>query len=86
MFLTVSLQFGNVVFTGYVLVPSIEKKRQISDKELKRKELYTKITEAWHTALTRALKTEIAGAAVGKRMKYSKRKCKYGPENYYGLE
>ena len=62
--------------TGYVLVPSIEKKQEVSEKELKRKELYVKITEAWQTALTRALKIEIAGGGVGKHLKYSKRRCK----------
>ena len=69
---------------GYVLVPSIEKKREVSEKELKRKELYVKITEVWQAALTRALKIEVAGGGVGKRLRYSKGKCEYRPMNYMG--
>ena len=59
------------------MVPSIEKKREVSEKELKRKELYVKIIEGWRSALTKAVKAEIAGGTNGKRGRFSKNKSKY---------
>ena len=57
-----------------MLLPSIEKKRDATEKELKRKALYVSITDEWRVALAKAVKAEVEGAPLGKLLKYSKGK------------
>ncbi len=53
------------------MVPSVEKKKNISEKEKKRKELYLKICEDWGKQMTLAIKNEIENGLLDQDVKYS---------------
>ena len=53
------------------MVPSIEKKKQLSDKDVKRKELYLRICADWTEAITQAIKKEVERGTLDRHVKYT---------------
>eukprot|EP00794_Sanderia_malayensis_P016234 gene16234-17872_t len=56
---------------GYILVPSVEKKRNLSEKEKKRKGLYLKICQDWCEQMTKAIKNELQTGILDQNKKYA---------------
>ena len=56
---------------GFVTIPSIERKRAVSEKDGKRKQLYIDISEDWRKSLQETIEKEIASGMLGKDIKYS---------------